>query len=274
MTAYAMSSYNTAKHFSLKRLGLIAPGYQADFIILSDLDNVRIEDVYCKGKSIKTMNSGHSQTHKLEKSKPPLFNSINRRPVAPEDLHIVLEKGLYRAIQLIPSALITEEKHVHWNGSSFDSHDVLPMNVLERYGKNQPAAKGLVTGFGLREGAIATSIAHDCHNLIVIGKKASDRVFAINRLIQMGGGIVAVHHEKVLSELALPLAGLLSLETSDSIAEHLRHLRDAAKSLGCTLHEPYLQMAFLALPVIPHLKLTDRGLIQYEGLRPVPLRVV
>ncbi|MBX9976765.1 MAG: adenine deaminase, partial [Alphaproteobacteria bacterium] len=274
MTAYAMSSYNTAKHFGLKRLGLIAPGYQADFSILSNLENVMIEDVYCKGQSIKTINTAASQAHKFEKSKPPLFNSINRAPVTPDDLHIPLEKGVYRVIQLIPDSLITNEKHVRWDGDSFDDDDVLPMNVLERYGKNQPAAKGLVMGVGLKGGAIATSIAHDCHNLIVIGEKATDRAVAVNRLIQMGGGIVAVQNETILSELALPLAGLLSLESSGRITAQLGRLRDAAKALGCTLHEPYLQMAFLALPVIPHLKLTDRGLVQYDDLRLVSLRVM
>lgn len=270
--AYRMSSFSTAKHYGLNRLGLVAPGYLADLIILDNLEEVAIHDVIKSGKLLSETKLDPKE--KLISSQPPLFNSVNRNPVNFSDVDVSLDEGVYRVIEVIPHEIITKEKHIYFDGSSFEEEGVLPINVCERYGQNLPIAKGLVTGFGSIQGAIATSIAHDSHNLICIGKAAEDRAFAINSLIDSGGGIVIVANGKVLAKIDLPLAGLISLETGDMIAEKLRGLRQAAEQIGCLLHEPFLHMSFLALPVIPELKITDKGLVKAKTMSFAHLRVI
>jgi len=142
--------------------------------------------------------------------------------------------------------------------------DVIKVAVIERHGRNGNIGRGFVRGFGLKRGAIASSVGHDSHNITVIGANDADMAAAVNRLIALGGGFVVAEGGVPLAELALPIAGLMSLQPFEIVAEKLHHLRDAAAALGCTLPEPFLQVAFLALPVIPHLKLTDRGLFDVD----------
>jgi adenine deaminase len=136
--------------------------------------------------------------------------------------------------------------------------------VIERHGKNGNVGRGFVTGFGLTRGAIASSVGHDSHNITVVGANDADMAVAVNRLIALGGGFVVAEDGQVTAELALPLAGLISLLPFETVAEKLHLLRDAARVLGCTLPEPFLQVAFLALPVIPHLKITDKGIFDVD----------
>ncbi len=136
--------------------------------------------------------------------------------------------------------------------------------MIERHGINGNIGRSFVTGFGLRRGAIASSVGHDSHNITVVGADDADMAVAVNRLIELGGGFVVADGGKVTAELALPLAGLMSLNSFEQVARDLHKLRDAARYLGCTLPEPFLQVAFLALPVIPHLKMTDRGLFDVD----------
>jgi adenine deaminase len=142
--------------------------------------------------------------------------------------------------------------------------DVIKVAVIERHGKNGNIGKSFVKGFGLKRGAIASSVGHDSHNITVVGATDAEMAVAVNRLIAIGGGFVVANGTQVTAELALPIAGLMSLQSFETVSEKLRHLRDAAKALGCTLPEPFLQVAFLALPVIPHLKITDRGLFDVD----------
>ena len=146
---------------------------------------------------------------------------------------------------------------------------VLKLAVLERHGRNGNIGKGFVTGFGPLRGAIASSIGHDSHNLIVAGDNEADMAVAVNHLIELQGGAVVVQDGRVLADLPLPVAGLMSDRTSRFVEARLRPLRAAAAACGCTMSEPLLQLAFLPLPVIPHLKLTDRGYVAAgpDGLR-------
>ena len=148
----------------------------------------------------------------------------------------------------------------HFDGQKFEHDDVLFMANIERYGAELKPALGLVRGAGLKKGAIAASVAHDSHNLMVIGKTIEDMVVAVNALITSAGGLCVVEDQKVTGLLELPLAGLLSLKTGGEIFHDIKKLKTAYKNIGITLEEPFIQMAFLALPVIPKLKLTDRGL--------------
>ena len=155
------------------------------------------------------------------------------------------------------------------------SNDLAKLGVVERHGKTTSAIPlqglGFVEGFGLERGAIASSVGHDSHNITVLGVKDEDMAIAVNRLIELQGGFVVVADGKVLAEFSLPIAGLISELPHEQVHEGLIPLRKAAKSLGCRLPEPFLQVAFLPLPVIPHLKITDKGLFDVDQFKHVPL---
>ena len=143
--------------------------------------------------------------------------------------------------------------------------DVIKVAVIERHGINGNIGRSFVKGFGLKRGAIASSVGHDSHNITVVGVTDEDMALAVNRLIEIGGGFAVACEGEILADLALPIAGLMSLEPFEIVTEHLEHLRQAAKALDCALPEPFLQVAFLALPVIPHLKMTDNGLFDVDA---------
>lgn len=271
--AYRLSSYSAAKHFGLKRLGLIAPGKQADIVLVSDLKAVAIKEVFIAGKNIKSLKLDETIKEKISKSLPPLENTIKRLPLKPSDFNYNLRTGKYNVIEIVKDEIITNHLVVNYNGASFDQDDILFMANVERYGSQLPPALGLVKGSGLKIGAIAASVAHDSHNLMVIGKSVEDMVVALNALIKTGGGLCVVKEGKVTAMLELPLAGLLSLKTGNEIFEDIKKLKVAYKDCGVTLDEPFIQMAFLALPVIPKLKLTDRGLFDVSTFSYTTLEV-
>ncbi len=258
--AYRLSSYSAAKHFGLKKLGLIAPGKQADIVFLSDLNNVTIQDVMIAGVNIKDLALDKKIEANLKLSNPPLENTIKRKPISLSDLNYNLKSGKYNVIEIVKDEIITNHLVLDYDGKKFVEDDVCYMANIERYGAELKPALGLVKGAGLKSGAIAASVAHDSHNLMVIGKSIEDMVVAINALIDSGGGLCVSQDQKVTGLLELPLAGLLSLKTGIEIFQDIKKLKVAYKSCGITLEEPFIQMAFLALPVIPKLKLTDRGL--------------
>lgn len=258
--AYRLSSYSAAKHFGLKRLGLIAPGKQADIVLLKDVNEVEIAEVFVAGKRIAELNLSASLKEKLQKSQPPLQNTIKRAPLSEKDFQYNLRPGSYNVIEIVKDEIITKHLKAVFDGQTFDQDDVLYMVNIERYGNNLPPALGLVKGMGLKRGAIAASVAHDSHNLMVVGKTIPEIVVAANALIKSGGGLCVVDGSEVKALLELPLAGLLSLKTGEEIYEEIKKLKIEYHKLGVTLEEPFIQMAFLALPVIPQLKLTDKGL--------------
>jgi adenine deaminase len=258
--AYRLSSYSAAKHFGLKRLGLIAPGKQADIVLLRNLEKVEIAEVFIAGNSIADLNLDLEINNKIKFSHPPLENTIQRLPLRETDFQYNLKVGNYNVIEIIKDEIITNHIIAKYDGSKFDQDDIHFMVNIERYGNNLKPALGLVKGIGLQKGAIAASVAHDSHNLMVVGKTISEIVIAANALIKSGGGLCVVDDKEVTALLELPLAGLLSLKTGNEIYEDIKKLKIAYHNLGITLEEPFIQMAFLALPVIPKLKLTDRGL--------------
>jgi adenine deaminase len=258
--AYRLSSYSAAKHFGLKKLGLIAPGKQADILLMKDLQSVDIGDVFIAGQEISELKLHVSLEQKLKDSNPPLGNTIKRNLLKESDFDYQLQLGRYNVIEIIRNEIVTNHITAFYDGSKFDQEDILYMVNIERYGNNLKPALGLVKGFGLKKGAIAASVAHDSHNLMVVGFSLPEIVTAANALVQSGGGLCVVDGNKVEALLELPIAGLLSLKTGPQIFEEIKILKTAYHKLGITLEEPFIQMAFLALPVIPKLKLTDRGL--------------
>ncbi len=196
-------------------------------------------------------------------------NSVKAPKVSASSFRSHSNSGKTRAIGIIPGKIITKslefDLKVGLNGVEPDfEKDVVKIAVVERHGKNGNIATGFVHGFGLKAGAIASTVSHDSHNICVIGTSDEDIAAAANRLGEIEGGFVVVRDGKVLAEMSLPIAGLMSVEPYETVRDQLRILRHAAEELGSVLEEPFLQLAFIALPVIPHLKITDRGLVDVD----------
>lgn len=270
--AYRLSSFSAAKHFGLKRMGLVAPGMKADLVLLKDYLNVDIQDVFINGKIVNQKALEEKSSDKLQKSKPPIRNTINREKISTDELTLQLEIGTYNVIEVVPNEIITHHLKLKYDGQKFETDDVLFMANVERYGKKLKPALGLVKGFQLKSGAIASSVAHDSHNLMCVGTNVEDMALALNTIRESGGGFVVVDQGKVLALVKLPIAGLMSLDSHHEISSGIEKLKTAFKSLGISLNEPFIQLAFLALPVIPTLKLTDRGLVDVSTFKFISLK--
>jgi adenine deaminase len=248
--------------FGLADRGVIAAGYRADLVLLDDLEQVAVSRVICGGQLVEPeLFAGRSHP-------PPVgYGSVRRGPVAAGDLVPGVASDDAPVIGARPFSLITD--HLTMGAVA---GEVLKLAVLERHGRNGNIGRGRVTGFGPLRGAIASSIGHDSHNLIVVGDDEADMAMAVNHLIGLQGGAAVVRAGQVLADLPLPVAGLMSDRDFHFVEGRLRPLRAAAAQCGCTMAEPVLQLAFLPLPVIPHLKLTDRGYVAAtpDGLRLLP----
>lgn len=267
--AYRLASFSAAKHFGLKRLGLIAPGMRADMVLLSNLDNVAIESVYKSGKLVDAKDLQQNSVRKFKQSQAPTQNTIKRELTTTNDFSLELKIGTYNTIGVIAEEIITEHLKTHYDGERFDAADVLQISVVERYGHQAAIAHGSVKGIGITGGAIASSVAHDSHNIIVIGDNAVDISLAVNTLIKSGGGFCVTSQGQLTASLPLNIAGLMSSEPHLNIAAGITTLKTAYANLGGSLKEPFLQMAFLALPVIPCLKITDQGLFNVSTFQKV-----
>jgi adenine deaminase len=259
---YRAASLGAALAFGLRDRGVVAPGYRADLVLLDDLDAVAVAQVVCGGRLVEPeLFAG--RTH----PEPVGYGSVRRPPATAGDLAVAGGAGgRTPVIGALPFSLLTEhlELEVPECGGlrvADPERGILKLAVLERHGRGGGIGKGFVTGFGPLRGAIASSIGHDSHNLIVAGDDDADMALAVNHLIGLQGGAVVVRGGAVRADLPLPVAGLMSDQSFGFVEERLRPLRAAAAACGCTLEEPLLQLAFLPLPVIPHLKLTDRGYV-------------
>jgi adenine deaminase len=273
--AIQMATLNPAAYFGLRHLGAIAPGKQADLVVFSDIQKPVIEQVYCRG--ILTAEDGKIladiQTPAPASMAPSMH--VNLQMV---DFTIAAKKGNMRVIELEADQLIT---HAHIEpptvkndlAISDPSRDLLKMAVVERHRGSGNIGKGFVKGFGLKHGALASSVAHDSHNIVIVGTSDADMHAALKTVVDMGGGLAAVSKQKLLARLALPLAGLMSLEPATDVRERLDGLIAITHKMGCTLSDPFMTLSFLALPVIPDLKLTDKGLIDVNKFEVVPLFV-
>ena len=261
---YRAASLSAASAFGLRDRGLVAPGWRADIVLLSDLDQCRVEHVIAAGRLV---DDSHFDARK---PLPPVgLDSVKRTRVTADDFRIPARLNRMPVIGVTPGRIITKRIDLDMAAdrgevkADFDQ-DAIKVAVVARHGRNQNIGRGFVHGFGLKRGAIASSVGHDSHNITVVGVTDVDMAAAVNRIIELKGGFVVVSDGKVSAELALPVAGLMSLEPFETVRESLIALRRAARDLGCTLPEPFLQVAFLPLPVIPHLKITDRGLFDVD----------
>ncbi len=264
LDAYRAASWSAARHFGLFDRGLVAPGQRADIVLLEDLAACRVHSVICRGAPV---------TPDRFRARPdvPLvgLDSMKLRPVTPGTFRVPAAGAAPPVIGIRPGQILTDRLAVEVAERDGEriadpGRDVLKVAVLERHGGAGGIGRGFVKGFGLKGGAIASSIGHDSHNVCVIGCNDADMAAAVNRLVALRGGFAAAVDGRITAELALPVAGLMSDRPFEEVEQGLRRLRAAVAAMGTTLHEPFLQMAFLALPVIPHLRITDRGLVDVD----------
>jgi adenine deaminase len=269
--AYRAATWGAAQAFGLRDRGLVAPGRRADIVLLSDLEHCRVEQVIAGGRVVDdALFEG-----RLPPPDPVGLDSVHLAYVSPELFRAPASGPTGAVIGIRPGSIITDALSMtlpYRDGKRLPDpgQDVLKVAVLCRHGVNHNVGRGFVRGFGIVSGALASSVGHDSHNLCVVGAGDADMAVAANRLIEIGGGFVAVKDGAVVGELALPIAGLMSRRPFEDVRHGLERLRAAVRAMGCPLPEPFLQLAFLPLPVIPHLKITDLGVVDVDRFELVP----
>jgi adenine deaminase len=273
--AICSGTIHTARAYGLSDIGAVAPGYQANLIALSDLQSMRADKVFAKGKLVAQ--DGTTVVSLLVHDDKRVLSSIN---VATKPLSFDIEAhpGKARVIKVASDQVVTEQMQIEpliEDGQvvSDANRDLLKLAVIERHKATGNVGLGLVNGFGLKSGALASSVAHDSHNIIVVGTNDGDMAAAVEAIIEMGGGQVVVSAGQILARMRLPVAGLMSDKSLTEVAALGSELKDAAARLGSNLPAPFMTLSFLALPVIPALKLTDVGLVDVNRFEIVPLFV-
>ncbi len=276
--AIKMATLNPAECHNIKYTGAVAPGYFADILILDDLNEIIIKEVYSHGK--KVVSDGKVNEFHIPEAQDMItgsvMNSFHMKDVTPEDFIIEAQDKKCRVIEVIPGEILTKEidEYIDFtkdNGIDVDK-DILKLAVIERHKDTGHKGVGFINGIGLKAGALAGSVSHDSHNLIVIGTNEEDMAFAANYIKKIGGGLAVVKDKEVLAKVKLPVAGLMSAESAEKIAEDNRILREKANELGIREGiEPFMNMAFVSLPVIPSLKMTTQGLVDVDNFKRVGL---
>jgi len=278
ITAIQMATINTARYFGLKRLGAVAPGYQADLVVFDNFEDFNIRQVYQRGR--KVAEDGEYLFSPGEAPRVPLRSTVNVDWLALDFQLPVPETASNpphaKVMGVIPAQIITqklvEEVTVQDGQAVADpDRDLLKIAVVERHLASGNVGLGFVKGFGLKRGAIASSVAHDSHNIVVIGTNDADMTTAVIEVVRMRGGQVVVADDEVLASVPLPIAGLMSDLPLEEVRDRVEAMTEAAHDLGCVLPDPLMAMSFLALPVIPELKLTDKGLVDVTQFAIVPL---
>lgn len=273
ITAIQMVTLNPAQYFGLQDKGAIIPGFQADLVVFDDLERLHVRQVYRAGKLVAE--NGEMLPVSTPRRNIPIRSSINVNwdtvswPVPAESTRM-------RVIEVVPNELIThcileEPTVVDGLAVADPDRDLLKLAVIERHLASGNMGKGFVKGLGLKRGAIASSVAHDSHNIIVAGANDEDMQRAAREIAGMRGGLAVVENGQVLGRLPLPIAGLMSDHDVEDARAGLTHLIGIAGRLGAAVRDPFMAMSFLALPVIPDLKLTDRGLVDVTHMSLVPL---
>ena len=263
--ALQMATINTANTYGLRHYGAVAPGYRADLVVFDNLQDFNAQIVITDGKLFEPSSGAHSHI----KPDPKIYNSVHLAPRRPEQLHLPIH-GPARIIRLLPNELTTAldiEEVPTENGFFQPGNGLCKLAVVERHHASGRIGVGIVRGFSLTGGAIATTVGHDSHNLIVCGDNDADMLYAVDVLEECGGGFVVVSRGAVLAKLVLPVAGLMSDAPLDIILRDQRALLNAVRTLGVeTDSDPFITLSFLALPVIPAVRLTDMGLFDVTNM--------
>ncbi len=274
VTAIQMATINTARYFGLKDRGGIGPGMRADLVVFDNFADFNIKMVFRGGQLVAQ--DGKLLPLEQKPKDVPLRSSMNVNWQNVDDLRVPAKGSRMKVIGLIPNQLVTdsllEEVKVEDGFAVADvERDILKIAVIERHLASGNVGLGFVKGFKLKRGALGSSVAHDSHNLILVGTNDEDMLLAAHEIERMRGGLVAVEGGRVLASLPLPIAGLMSDRPYEEVNERLTTLLAAAHGLGSGLHDPFMALSFLALPVIPSLKLTDKGLVDVTQFKLVPL---
>jgi len=274
--ALRMVTLNPATYFGLPRVGAVAPGWRADLVVFENLRAFRAQLVIHAGRVVAR--DGRLAVPAIDRlaAGGRLQRSVRLAPPSRGMFHIPTHPGRCRAIRVHGDSIITSEvplrpRVVNGAVAADPVADCAKLAVVERHTGSGRVGLGLVVGLSLRTGALATSVAHDCHNIVVAGTGDMDMLVAVREIQRMHGGLVAVRDGQVLARLPLPVAGLLTQAPLSRVAGEMEALTQAARRLGVTLPHPFLTLSFLTLTVVPHLKLTDRGLVDVNAGRIVPL---
>ena len=272
--AIQMATLNPSERFGLAESGVLSPGRFADMVVFDNFQDFRILKVFRDGRLIAE--NGHLAPGVQQPPPITIRSSMNVSWLGLEDFALPAESGQARIIEVIPHQVITGQRVdavrvVDGRAVSDPARDILKICVVERHQATGDIGKGFVSGFRLQHGAMASSVAHDSHNIVVVGVSDYDIYTAVEAVVKMRGGMVVVSDGQVIARLPLPIAGLMSDQPLEIVLDQLEKLTGAARSLGCTLDDPFMTMSFLSLPVIPELKLTDRGLVDVNRFDFVPL---
>jgi adenine deaminase len=292
--AIQMASINTARYFGLKNSGAIAPGFRADFMLLDNLESFRISQVFLDGKRINTGSSSSAVGDTIEKGNSDIL--VNNNPssslsVKQNTMHIKAlddpkmftipaksitsssssSSSLILVIGVFPGQIITQKRIIEskldelYRPVADSERDIAKLAVIERHHRTGNIALGFVQGLGLKRGAIASSVAHDSHNLVVAGMNDMDMLAAAKHISSIAGGLAVVNNKQVTASLPLPIAGLMSDQSIKSVISSLMAVNEACRKLGDNvIKDPFMLLSFLCLPVIPSLKLTDKGLVDVD----------
>ena len=266
LAAYRSASLTAARAFGLWDRGMVAPGYRADVALIDALETCGVSDVVSAGRVVDEALFAARDT-----VRPIGLDSMRAKPVSADDFAVPGEGRATPVIGVVPGRIITERLTLDLPALDGTvqpdaGQDVAKVCVVERHGRNGNVGRGFVHGFGMKRGAIASSVGHDSHNICVVGMDDVDMAAAVNHLATIGGGFAVVERGTVMADLPLPIAGLMSDRSHEEVRAGLLPLRVAARDLGVTLAEPFLQVAFLPLPVIPHLKITDLGMVDVDRM--------
>ncbi len=272
--AIKVATLSTARHYGLRYIGAVAPGYHADLVVLDNLKKINVEQVYKQG-TLVAQNGKMVQEFGVQEQ-PRLRRSVNIQYLEPEDFQVKARGSHMNVIgmikdQIVTDHLIEEAKVVDGLVVPDIENDLTKIAIIERHNASPPTSVGFVKGMGIKEGAMVSSVAHDSHNIVTVSTNDEDLIAAAVQIVRMHGGIAIVKDGEVLESLPLPIAGLMSDQPIEHVCEKLKDLKEAALKIGTDLEEPFMAMAFLSLPVIPKLKITDLGLVDVERFRLIDL---
>jgi adenine deaminase len=273
VVAIQMATLNPAEYFHLDHLGAVAPGKRADMVVFDDLHHPVIQQVYAAGQLVAEQGAVRSGI-----LAPVTSSALGAMNVALDslDLKVPAQGRLLRVIEVVPDQIVTkaavmEAAVADGLAVSDVARDLLKITVIERHRHTGRVGIGFIHGFGLREGALASSVAHDAHNIVTVGVADEDIRSAVEAVVKLGGGLAAVVHGRLLAALPLPIAGLMSDQPLAVVHHRLGALLAAARDMGCPLSDPFMMLSFMALPVVPALKITDHGLVDVAAVKVVPL---
>ncbi|MGA9755790.1 MAG: adenine deaminase [Desulfobaccales bacterium] len=274
LAAVSMVTINPAEYFRLRDRGAVAPGLAADLVVVEDLREFRIDKVLKCGKLL--VDQGKLAAAPEVSPQPPPTSPLRVKDLCLEAFSPPAAGSVVKVIGLIPDQLLTEKRLLpapvrEGRLATAPAQDLLKLAVVERHHGTGHLGLGMVQGFGLPQGALASSVAHDSHNIVVVGASEADMLQAVRHLLDLGGGLAVVAGGRVVADLALPIAGLISPWPLERVAAAYARLKAAYHALGGVLPDPFMALSFLALPVIPALKLTDLGLVDVDRFQIVPL---